>query len=141
MERRGNAVIAGNFIFPRLSCGAIADLDYRMAATTVPTPRLSTLLNQRNGMPTKLHLHQPQPRRLRIPEIGTNCSKAAVDCKKLTRLLRKMPWHLVYDARVSRSITIISAAQTRLDPTILKRKLGRTTSKQRNKRNDAPTNK
>lgn len=107
--------------FPPMGCGAIADFDYRMAATTVLTLRLYALLNPRNGShPIKLPLHQPQPRRLRIPEIGTNCSKVAVDCKKkknLTHLLRKMPWHLIYDARISRS-TIISATQTRLDPTL-----------------------
>lgn len=73
--------------FPPMSCGAIADFDYRMAATTALTLRLYALLNPRIGSrPTKLPLHQPQPRRLRIPEIGTNCSKAAVDCKKNNKI-------------------------------------------------------
>jgi hypothetical protein len=49
--------------------------------------------------------------------------------EKLTQLLRKMQWHLIYDARVSRSIAIISAAQTRLDPALPEK--GRTTSKKK----------
>jgi hypothetical protein len=36
MERRGNAVkITGNLTFPRMSYGAIADFDDRMAANSV----------------------------------------------------------------------------------------------------------
>lgn len=49
MERRGNAVkVTGNLTFPRMSYGAIADFDDRMAATTVLTLQLSALLNRPN---------------------------------------------------------------------------------------------
>ena len=76
--------------FPPMSCGAIADFDYRTAATTVLTLQPSALLNPRNGsQPIKLPLHRPQPRRLRIPETGTNCSKAGVDCKKKKKKKKK----------------------------------------------------